>query len=77
MNQAEAARLQFLLSRIQTLSDQHWHTFTASRRAMDDRAWVGGAAARSFAARLERNDAALCAALQRALRLVEDELRRA
>ncbi|WP_242903177.1 hypothetical protein [Actinomadura terrae] len=77
MNQAEVTRLQFLLSHVRTLSDQHWHTFTASRRAMDDRAWVGGTSPRAFAAKLERNDAALRAALQKALRLVEDELRRA
>lgn len=76
MKEAEAARLQFLLSRIQTLSDEHWHVFTASRQAMDDHAWVGGGAARAFAGRLDRNDAVLHAELRKALQLVQDKLRR-
>ncbi|QXJ22096.1 hypothetical protein AGRA3207_003042 [Actinomadura graeca] len=77
MNEAEAARLQFLLARLRALSDEHWHTFTASRRAMDDHAWVGGTSARDFARRLESSDSALHAELRKALGLVEDALRRA
>ncbi|MFD0685442.1 hypothetical protein [Actinomadura fibrosa] len=76
MKESDAAHLQFLLARIQHLSDEHWHAFTSSRRAMDDHAWVGGASSRRFAAELERNDAALHAALRRALQLVQDELHR-
>jgi len=77
VNEAEAAHLQFLLSRLRMLSDEHWHTFTSSRRAMDDHAWVGGTSARDFAAKLDRNDGALQAELRKALRLVEEALRRA
>ncbi|TDC81586.1 hypothetical protein [Actinomadura sp. 7K507] len=72
----ENALLQFTLSRIQTLSDQHWHTFTASRQAMDGHAWVGGTASRGFARELDRSDAALHAELRKALELVRNELNR-
>ncbi|XRQ05764.1 hypothetical protein ACN3XK_55890 [Actinomadura welshii] len=72
----EKALLQFILSRVQTLSDQHWHLFTAARQAMDGHAWVGGGASRGFARELDRSDAALHAELRRALQLVEDELKR-
>lgn len=76
MTQPEPLRLQFILSRIQTLSDEHWHLFTQPRRAMDGHAWVGGSAAKGFARNLDRNDAALHAELRRALQLVRDELNR-
>jgi hypothetical protein len=69
-------QLQFLLGRIQVLSDQHWHLLTASRQAMDDHAWVGGTASRSFARDLDHNDAALHAELRKALQLLRDELNR-
>ncbi len=58
------------------LSDEHWHLFTASRHAMDDHAWVGGTASRTFARKLDANDAALHAELRKALQLVRDELDR-
>ncbi|TDD93722.1 hypothetical protein [Actinomadura rubrisoli] len=75
MKEADAVLLQFILSRIQTLSDEHWHTFTSSRKAMDDHAWVGGTSSHGFAGKLERNDAALHAELRKALQLVQDKLR--
>ncbi|WP_131739784.1 hypothetical protein [Actinomadura roseirufa] len=76
MKDADPFMLRLLLGRIQALSDEHWHLFTSPRRDMADHAWVGGTSARAFAADLERNDEALHAELRRALRLVEDELRR-
>ncbi|MFF4241634.1 hypothetical protein ACFYYL_37720 [Actinomadura geliboluensis] len=76
MSTPSPLQLQFLLGRIQMLSDEHWHLFTASRRAMDDHAWVGGTASRAFARELDRRDAALHAELRRALQLVRDELNR-
>ncbi|WP_067795560.1 hypothetical protein [Actinomadura formosensis] len=76
MSKPESLQLQFLLGRIQVLSDQHWHLFTSARQAMDDHAWVGGGAARSFAHKLDQNDAALHAELRKALQLVRDELNR-
>lgn len=76
MTEADRARLQFLLSHIQTLSDRYWHTFTGPLRAMDAHAWVGPGASRDFARRLDDGDARLHAELRRALRLVQDELAR-
>lgn len=76
MSKPTPLQLQFLLGRIQLLSDQHWHLFTASRQAMDDHAWVGGGASRGFARDLDHNDAALHAELRKALRLLRDELNR-
>jgi hypothetical protein len=74
-NEAERARLQLLLGRLQTLSNEHWHTFTGPRRAMDDHAWVGGVSARGFGRELERGDRELHAQLRKALELVEERLR--
>ncbi|MFG1850539.1 hypothetical protein ACGFJT_01755 [Actinomadura geliboluensis] len=76
MSTPSPLQLQFLLGRIQMLSDEHWHLFTASRRTMDDHAWVGGTTSRAFARELDRSDAALHAELRRALQLVRDELNR-
>lgn len=76
MSKPTPLQLQFLLGHIQTLSDQHWHLLTASRQAMDDRAWVGGSASRGFARDLDANDAALHTELRKALQVVRDELDR-
>ncbi|MEU6038718.1 hypothetical protein ABZ801_25245 [Actinomadura sp. NPDC047616] len=76
MNEAERLRLQLALNRIQTLSDEHWHTFTGPLRAMADHAWVGGASAKGFGHELERSDRELHAQLRKALELVQDKLRR-
>lgn len=76
MSKPSPLQLQFLLGRIQVLSDQHWHLFTASRQAMDDHAWVGGTAARRFEDKLDQNDATLHAELRKALQLLRDELNR-
>ncbi|NEA29626.1 hypothetical protein [Actinomadura bangladeshensis] len=76
MSKPSPLQLQFLLGRIQVLSDEHWHLFTASRQAMDDHAWVGGTASRTFARKLDQNDAALHTELRKALHLLQDELNR-
>ncbi|MQY07365.1 YciI family protein [Actinomadura macrotermitis] len=72
----EKFRLQLLLTRIQTLSDQHRHVLTGPRRAMDDHAWVGPSAT-GFAGRLAGADRDLQAQLGQARALVEARLHRA
>uniref|UniRef100_UPI003751CFC5 hypothetical protein n=1 Tax=Actinomadura sp. SCN-SB TaxID=3373092 RepID=UPI003751CFC5 len=74
-DEAERFRLQLLLGRLQTLSNEHWHTFTGPRKAMEDHAWVGGASARSFGRELERGDRELHTQLRKALELVQERLR--
>lgn len=70
MNEFE---LQLLLSRIQQLSDDHWHLLERPRRAMDDNAWVGPSA-RIFDRDLAGNSRALHTQLRKAIELLQAKL---
>ncbi|WP_026415561.1 hypothetical protein [Actinomadura oligospora] len=73
MSGPDALELRMLLGRAQNLSDEHWRLLSGPRRAMDDRAWVGGPSATGFASRLEDAERRLQTQLARALQLLRDK----
>jgi hypothetical protein len=66
-------QLQLLLSRVQQLSDEHWHILEQSRRVMADHAWVGPSA-RSFGRDLDTENRALQDQLRKSVELVRQQL---
>ncbi|RFU36995.1 hypothetical protein DZF91_35215 [Actinomadura logoneensis] len=73
MSGPDALELRMLLGRVQSLSDEHWRLLSGPRQAMADHAWVGGASAAGFAARLEDAERRLQAQLARAVQLLRDK----
>jgi hypothetical protein len=46
MSESDLQEIQAAATRIQRLSDEHWHVLDATCRAMDENAWVGPAGRR-------------------------------